>query len=66
MNTKRLVCLLIAVLMLVTLFSACAQNDTKQPSDDKGNTSDTADQGNTADTGDDGNDNPAETEKRSI
>ena len=66
MNTKRLVCLLIAVLMLVTLFSACAQNDTKQPSDDKGNTSDTADQGNTADTGDDGKDNPAETEKRSI
>lgn len=59
MTTKRLLALLIAVLMLVTLFSACANdgdnNDANQPNDDS-NTSDTGD------TGDDGNDEPTENE----
>ncbi len=31
MTTKRILALLIAVLMLVSLFSACASNETKEP-----------------------------------
>ena len=63
MNTKRILALLLAVLMLLALFSACS-NDT--PDDNKGNTSDTGDTGNTNDTGDSGEDNPVETDKHSI
>ena len=59
MTAKRLLALLLAVLMLVTLFSACANDggndDANQPSDDS-NTNDTGS------TGDNGNDEPTESE----
>lgn len=58
MTAKRLFALLVAVLMLVTLFSACANdgnNDANQPSD--GGSSNAGDNGSTSD-----NDNPDEKE----
>ena len=68
MNTKRLLCLLIAVLMLVTLFSACAQSD-KTPADDKGSTSTSDDKGSNDKGSDDKgttDDGPAEVEKAPL
>ena len=68
MNTKRLLCLLIAVLMLVTLFSACAQSD-KTPADDKGSTSTSDDKGSNDKGSDDkgtSDDGPAEVEKAPL
>jgi len=64
MSTKRLLALLIAVFMLIALFSACAQNE-KKPDDDKSNTS-TGDDKNTPDNNEDGDDAPVETEKLTI
>ena len=59
MTTKRLFALLVAVLMLVTLFSACADDsgndDANQPAD-SGNASDAGS------TGGSGNDEPTESE----
>lgn len=62
MNTKRLVALLIAVFMLIALFSACAQNE-NTPDDDKGNTPSTDNNGTDDNNGDDA---PDETERHSI
>ncbi len=66
MTTKRLLALLIAVLMLVALFSACANTDsgTKDPVDD-GSDANTPDDSNTGDDGDDG-DTPVETEPYTL
>ncbi len=64
MNTKRLVALLIAVFMLIALFSACAQNE-NTPDDDKGNTPGTDDNGATDDNNG-GDDAPDETERHAI
>lgn len=61
MNRKRLFCLLIAVLMLVTLFSSCAQ-DNKKPTDNKDGTSATDDKGS-VDKKSAGDDGPYEMEK---
>ncbi len=58
MTTKRLLALLIAVLMLVALFSACANNGGSDDANQPGDGGNTGDAGNTGDTGD----NPAETE----
>lgn len=60
MNKKRIIALLVAVLMLITLFSACAQNE--KPTDGDKKTPDTGDKSNTKDN----TDTPDETEKRSI
>ena len=62
MSKKRLIALLLAVLMLVTLFSACAQDEDQQ--DDNQGTVDTEDP-NTEDQTETG-DAPEETEKLSI
>ncbi len=68
MTTKRLLALLVAVLMLVALFSACANDsgndDANQPGD-SGNTGDTGDTGDTGNT-EDTDDNPSETEPLTL
>ena len=57
MTTKRLLALLIAVFMLVALFSACANtnNDSKTPSD-SGSSANTPDDSGTEDKGNDDKD----------
>ena len=59
MTAKRFLALLVAMLMFVALFSACANGDdnANQPGD-TGNSGDTGDVGNTGDA----DDNPSETE----
>ncbi len=65
MSKKRLIALLLAVLMLVTLFSACAQNE--EPQDNNQGTVDTEDP-NTEDQTEpkEPDDAPEETERRPI
>ncbi len=55
MNTKRLIALLAALLMIVALFSACSNNEGKD--DNEGDQNNTGDDANTPD---DGNDTPDE------
>ena len=65
MNTKRLFALLIAVFMLIALFSACATDE--DTNDDQANVGTNGDDtANTGNEGDDANDAPPEGEKRSI
>ncbi len=55
MTAKRLLALLVAVLMLVMLFSACANggnDDANQPDNGSGNAGDTGDTGDTGDNPD--------------
>lgn len=59
MNKKRLLALLIAILMLTALFSACAQVG---ETPDNGQDQDKPDTGDTPDQGDTGDDAPEETE----
>ena len=64
MTTKRLLALLIAVLMLVSLFSACANDETGDTTDD-GNSAQNPDEPNTGDmddTDDNNSDDPVETD----
>lgn len=69
MTTKRLLALLMAVLMLVALFSACASDDgTTDPADD-GSSADTPDDSNEGTGDDDGgaeSDAPVETDALEI
>lgn len=68
MKMKKLLALLLACLMLVTLFSACANNE--GTSDDQGGASNTDDQGNTADPDEEdpaeGEDEPVEKDMKEI
>ena len=60
MNTKRLIALLAAVLMIVALFSACSNDADKDKTGDDGKTPDNSQTPDDGKTPDDGNDTPDE------
>ena len=65
MTTKRLLALLIAVLMLVALFSACANNGTQDPNTNgDGNNAQTPDDGDTPDDGSNDGDQPDQPDEK--